>query len=51
MHAREVKTCCHRAETDSAQPPAWEMLTKVATLFACRYKPILSGDMRMLDYM
>lgn len=41
MDAREVKTCCHRSETDIAQVPAREMLAKVAALLACRYEPVL----------
>lgn len=41
MDAREVKTCCHRSETDIAQVPAREMLAKVAVLLACRDEPVL----------
>lgn len=59
MHAREVKTSllatvkisqgADRQGTDSSTS-AKEMLTKVATLFACRYNLILSGEMRLQDY-
>lgn len=62
MRGREVKTSLHLSVTTVKMPQgrdrqgtdsstsAWEMLSEVATLFAGRYKSILSGDMGVQSY-